>query len=106
MPGYQTKQEQIAVAGVDRMELTEQLAVMDLIALGQFLLLPEDDLTLAARFATHVMALREGRLAAFGPTAPTLTPALLREVVDVEARISGEGPRAYVDFLGLAEPGP
>ena len=38
----------IEVAGVDRMKLTEQLAVMDLMALGDFLLLPSDDLTLAA----------------------------------------------------------
>ncbi len=37
----------IPVTGVDRMMLTEQLAVMDLLALGDFLLLPEDDLTLA-----------------------------------------------------------
>ncbi|MBL6940967.1 MAG: double-strand break repair helicase AddA [Rhodospirillales bacterium] len=41
------KQRGIPVAGADRMVLTEQLAVMDLIALGRFLLLPEDDLTLA-----------------------------------------------------------
>ena len=41
------KDREVAVAGVDRMVLTEQLAVMDLIALGSFLLLPEDDLTLA-----------------------------------------------------------
>ncbi len=37
----------VPVAGVDRMALTEQLAVMDLMALARFLLLPEDDLTLA-----------------------------------------------------------
>jgi len=37
----------VAVAGVDRMVLNEQLAVMDMLALGEFLLLPEDDLTLA-----------------------------------------------------------
>ncbi|MGE4219405.1 MAG: double-strand break repair helicase AddA [Alphaproteobacteria bacterium] len=37
----------VPVAGVDRMVLTDQLAVMDLVALGRFLLLPEDDLTLA-----------------------------------------------------------
>ncbi len=37
----------VPVAGVDRMVLAEQLAVMDLIALGEVLLLPEDDLTLA-----------------------------------------------------------
>ncbi|MEO3427642.1 double-strand break repair helicase AddA [Pelagibius sp. CAU 1746] len=37
----------VPVAGVDRMRLTEQLAVMDVMALGRVLLLPEDDLTLA-----------------------------------------------------------
>ncbi len=41
------KETGIPVAGVDRMVLTEQLAVMDLMAIGRFLLLPEDDLTLA-----------------------------------------------------------
>jgi len=39
----------VPVAGVDRLALTEPLAVQDLMALGRFLLLlPEDDLTLAA----------------------------------------------------------
>ena len=41
------KDLQIPVAGVDRMVLGNQLPIMDLVALGQFLLLPEDDLTLA-----------------------------------------------------------
>ncbi len=41
------KRRGIAVAGIDRMVLMEQLAVMDLAALGNFLLLPEDDLNLA-----------------------------------------------------------
>ena len=37
----------VPVAGTDRMVLTDQLAVMDLVALGNAVLLPEDDLTLA-----------------------------------------------------------
>ncbi len=41
------KQADIPVSGVDRMILTDQLAVEDMMALGQFLLLPEDDLALA-----------------------------------------------------------
>ena len=41
------KQRDIPVAGADRLILTEQLAVQDLVALGRFLLLPEDDLMLA-----------------------------------------------------------
>ncbi len=41
------KQADVPVAGVDRMLLADQLAVQDMLALGAFLLLPEDDLTLA-----------------------------------------------------------
>jgi len=37
----------IAVAGADRMTLLDQLAVMDLVALGRFALLADDDLALA-----------------------------------------------------------
>jgi ATP-dependent helicase/nuclease subunit A len=38
----------IDVAGADRLLLAEQLAVQDLVALGSFLCLPDDDLSLAA----------------------------------------------------------
>src|SRR5207248_3751249 len=41
------KERDVPVAGADRLVLTRQLAVEDLIALGHVLLLPEDDLTLA-----------------------------------------------------------
>ncbi|MBI3453173.1 MAG: UvrD-helicase domain-containing protein [Rhodospirillales bacterium] len=41
------KQADVPVAGADRMVLAEQIAVMDLVALAAFALLPDDDLTLA-----------------------------------------------------------
>ncbi len=41
------KNEDIDVAGADRLVLTEHIAVMDLLALADALLLPEDDLALA-----------------------------------------------------------
>jgi ATP-dependent helicase/nuclease subunit A len=41
------KQQHIEVAGADRLMLTEHIAVMDLMALADALLLPEDDLALA-----------------------------------------------------------
>ena len=41
------KNENVDVAGADRLMLTEHIAVMDLIALADALLLPEDDLALA-----------------------------------------------------------
>lgn len=37
----------VAVAGVDKIRLLEQIAVQDLVSLGKFMLLPGDDLTLA-----------------------------------------------------------
>jgi ATP-dependent helicase/nuclease subunit A len=52
----------VEVAGVDRMVLTDQLAIMDLMALGRFLLLPEDDLTLAAVLKSPLVGLDEDDL--------------------------------------------
>ena len=43
----QLKQRQIPVAGSDRMVLLDQMAIMDLVAVGRFALLPEDDLNTA-----------------------------------------------------------
>jgi len=43
----QLKTAHIPVAGVDRLILAEHMAVMDLMALARFAVLPEDDLTLA-----------------------------------------------------------
>ncbi|MCI0430714.1 MAG: double-strand break repair helicase AddA, partial [Rhodospirillales bacterium] len=56
------KQRSVPVAGVDRMVLTEQLAVMDLVALGQFLLLPDDDLMLATVLKSPFIGLSEDDL--------------------------------------------
>ena len=57
------------------------------------------DLTLAMRYATRILALRDGRLLADGPPATTLTAELLRELFDVAACVSGEGASAYVDYV-------
>ena len=52
----------VPVAGVDRMMLADQLAVMDLHALGRFLLLPEDDLTLATILKSPFIGFDEEQL--------------------------------------------
>ena len=49
----------VPVAGVDRVKLGEQLAVMDLIALGRFLLLPDDDLNLAVILKSPLIGIEE-----------------------------------------------
>ncbi|MCD6075946.1 MAG: putative UvrD/REP helicase (addA), partial [Rhodospirillales bacterium] len=56
------KELKIAVAGVDRMHLTQQMAVMDLMALGHAALLPEDDLTLATVLKGPLIDLSEDQL--------------------------------------------
>ncbi|MFO1058877.1 MAG: double-strand break repair helicase AddA [Dongiaceae bacterium] len=56
------KQRAVPVAGIDRMVLTDQLAVMDLMAVGQFLLQPGDDLTLAALLKSPLVGLSEEAL--------------------------------------------
>ena len=56
------KQRHVPVAGADRLMLTEQLAVQDLVALGRFLLFPDDDLTLAAVLKGPLFAIGEETL--------------------------------------------
>jgi len=67
---------------------------------GKLVVASIHDLTLTARYATHVAVMREGRLIAFGETAATLTAALLSNAFDVDACVSGAAtPTAIVDFV-------
>jgi ATP-dependent helicase/nuclease subunit A len=56
------KREGIEVAGADRLVLTEHIAVMDLLALGDALLLPDDDMALATVLKSPLFALDEDQL--------------------------------------------
>jgi ATP-dependent helicase/nuclease subunit A len=57
----------IDVAGMDRMVLNDQLAVMDLIALGRFVLMPEDDLNLAVVMKSPLVGLDDSHLIDLAP---------------------------------------
>ena len=56
------KRHDIPVAGADRMKIAEQIAVEDLMALGDFLLLPEDDLSLATVLKSPMFGLDDDDL--------------------------------------------
>jgi ATP-dependent helicase/nuclease subunit A len=56
------KNEDVPVAGADRLVLTEHIAVLDLMALADCLLLPEDDLTLASVLKSPLFGLTEEQL--------------------------------------------
>ncbi len=58
------KERDVPVTGVDRMRLVRQLPVMDLLALMRFVLLPEDDLNLAALLRSPLIGLSEDDLMA------------------------------------------
>ncbi|MBX7146937.1 MAG: UvrD-helicase domain-containing protein, partial [Alphaproteobacteria bacterium] len=56
------KNYNIPVSGIDRIKLTDQLVIMDLIALGQFVLLEEDDFNLALVLKGPLVGLTEEEL--------------------------------------------
>jgi len=56
------KNAEIPVAGADRLVLTEHIAVMDLMALADALLLPDDDLALASVLKSPLFGLSEEQL--------------------------------------------
>lgn len=58
----QLKRHGIGVAGVDRLSLGEQLAVKDVLALGELLVQPDDDLTLATVLKGPFVGLGEEEL--------------------------------------------
>ena len=97
------KARAVPVAGIDRMVLTEQLAVMDLIALGAFCLLPGDDLTLATVLKSPLVELDDDALFALahGRGGASLWATL--------ARRRGESPsfdgayRMLASLLGAAD---
>lgn len=58
----QLKVRQIPVSGSDRMVLLDQMAIMDLMAIGHFVLLPEDDLNTAIVLKTPFLGLEDDDL--------------------------------------------
>ncbi|MCC8429640.1 double-strand break repair helicase AddA [Reyranella aquatilis] len=56
------KREGVEVAGVDRLNLGQELAIQDLLAMARFVLLPQDDLNLAALLKSPLIGLREEQL--------------------------------------------
>jgi ATP-dependent helicase/nuclease subunit A len=61
------KGRSIRVAGADRLVVTDQIAVQDLMALGDVLILPEDDLALAAVLKSPLLGLDDGDLLDLAP---------------------------------------
>ncbi|MGO9675078.1 MAG: double-strand break repair helicase AddA, partial [Methylocella sp.] len=64
------KQSGVPVAGADRLQLAEHIAVLDLVAAGRAALLPEDDLNLAAVLKSPLIGLDDDDLLNIAPRRP------------------------------------
>ena len=81
------KKEGIEVAGADRLVLTEHIAVMDLMALADALLCPDDDLALASVLKSPLFGVTEEQLFALAHARKgTLRAALHAKAADLEFR--------------------
>ena len=79
------KKEGIEVAGADRLVLTEHIAVMDLMALADALLLSDDDLALASVLKSPLFGVTEEQLFALAyQRKGTLRAALRDKAADLE----------------------
>jgi ATP-dependent helicase/nuclease subunit A len=103
------KNKSIEVAGADRLILTEHIAVMDLLALADALLLPGDDLALAAVLKSPLFGITEDELFALawnrsGPLRAALTerrPELAARLDDLARKARNLPPfDFYADLLG------
>jgi ATP-dependent helicase/nuclease subunit A len=98
------KARQIPVAGSDRLRLTEHLAVMDLMALGAFAIMPEDDYALACLLKSPFFGVSEEELfaLAYGRSG-TLFEALSQNS-EIKFRAMAETLSAVVARAACASP--
>ncbi|WP_210496145.1 double-strand break repair helicase AddA [Microvirga antarctica] len=79
------KEKGVPVAGADRLNIGEHIAVMDLVAAGRAALLPNDDLTLATALKSPLVGLTDDdliRIASSRGDSESLLAALERHALD------------------------
>lgn len=74
------------------LDLAKQVEVLDLLTelnrtRGTTIVMVLHDINLAARYADHLFAMRDGRLIARGTPGEVITPELVKEVFDLEAHV-------------------
>ena len=96
------KNEHVEVAGADRLILTEHIAVMDLMALADALLLPQDDLALATVLRSPLFGFSDEDLfaVAYDRGRQSLRDALARKAADGE--FFAREAHAQLEALGEA----
>jgi ATP-dependent helicase/nuclease subunit A len=80
------KARHVPVTGIDRMKLVEQIAVMDILALMQFTLLPDDDLNLATVLRGPLLDFSEDDLMRVAVERPSSLWQSLKSHADVKTK--------------------
>jgi ATP-dependent helicase/nuclease subunit A len=100
------KRRGIPVAGADRLRLTEQIAVQDLMVLGDFLTLPEDDLALATVLKSPLFDFSDDDLLTLAAERGQRT--LWSSLIDLARRVPRFEPAAstLLRWRGIADQSP
>jgi ATP-dependent helicase/nuclease subunit A len=96
------KRLNVPVAGADRMRLTDQLAVQDLIALADVLLMPEDDLALAVVLKSPLFGFDDDDLFALAYQRPGSLWSALKDKAKGDPRFAEAAERLSL-LLGRAD---
>ncbi len=107
------KTNHVPVAGADRLDVANHIAVMDLVAAGRAALLPQDDLSVACVLKSPLFGLTDDDLIALAPRREAALIEVLaasavpryREASDILARLAARAQGAtpfsfYVELLG------
>ncbi len=97
------KNRHVPVAGADRLVLADHIAVQDLMAIGRFVLQPEDDLSLAALLKSPIFGISEEKLLAIALGRKRSLGAALREAAasDAELKMVGDQLQVWRDEVGF-----
>lgn len=92
------------------LDIAHQLEVMDIIRglnqrLSKTIVMVLHDLNLAARYADHMVMLKDGGIAAAGPPRKVMTPTTLRDVFAIKGRVIRDETGAPVLLPLAAAPG-
>ena len=88
------------ISGLDPKHALDTLARLRALATsGKLVVISIHDLTLAARYATRLVVIDRGRIVTEGRPGEILTPALLRNVFEVEGNITGADGAIAVDYI-------
>jgi iron complex transport system ATP-binding protein len=91
------------IAGLDPKHAIDAMRrLRDLSRRGRLVIVALHDLSLAARYADRVLALKDGRVIAEGATAEVMSAELLKQVFDVEARIERDADGISIRFVDAA----